>query len=340
VQPQPTIYDVARQAGVAASTVSRAFSNPGRVSDATRARVLAVAEELGYVPNPHARALPSGEHRTVAMVLSDITNPHFFELIRGAEQRAKAAGTTLVIVNGEESPRIELDQIRGLAPSVDGFVLASSRLPDQELLALAERHRIVLLNRELQGLSGVSLDTASGCRQILEHLASLGHEGLTYCAGPPSSWMGAARWAALSAGAEEHGLTARRVGPYTPTVASGGAAADGALRSDITALIAHNDLLAIGIMRRLAQRGIKVPDDISVIGFDDIFAAGFVHPTLTTLGGPGAHAGRLAVELLIDQLAGRTHRGTQEDGGASQIRLPTGLVLRESSGSAPGLLGA
>ena len=185
-----------------------------------------------------------------------------------------------------------MEQIQGLSRSVDGFVLAASRLADQDLRDVAERHQVVLLNRELEGLSSVTLDTASGCRQILAHLASLGHEELTFCAGPPVSWMGAARWAALCSGAEEHGLRVRRVGPYTPTVANGGAAADGALRAGTTALVAHNDLLGIGIMRRLAQRGVRVPEDVSVIGFDNIFAAEFVHPGLTTLGGPGADAGR------------------------------------------------
>lgn len=328
---QPTIYDVAERAGVAASTVSRALTRPGRVSEATRERVLAAASELGYAANPRRRSASHSRHRTVAMVLSDITNPHFFELIRGAEQRAKAAGTTLVIVNAEESPRIELGQVRGLLESVDGFVLAASRLHDQELQELASQHRVVLLNRELPGLTSVCLDTASGCRQILEHLGSLGHEGFTYCAGPPGSWMGAARWSALSAGAEEQGLAARRVGPYTPTVANGGAAADGALRADTTALVAHNDLLAIGIMQRLHSRGVRVPEDISVIGFDDMFAAAFVHPTLSTLGGPGAHAGRLAIELLLDQLGEAHHHSSTP--GPHQLRLPTNLVLRESSGA-------
>ncbi|GAA1737217.1 LacI family DNA-binding transcriptional regulator [Isoptericola hypogeus] len=326
---EPTIYDVARAAGVAPSTVSRAFTKPARVNAATRVRVLAAAAEVGYRHSPQNRSLPGGRHRTVAMVLSDITNPHFFELIRGAEQRVKAADATLVIVNGEESERIEENQIHDLAPGVDGFVLASSRLRDEALREVARRHRVVLLNREVTGLTSVALDTTSGCRQILQHLASLGHRSLVYCAGPPGSWMGAARWSALSAGAEEHGMTAHRVGPYTPTVANGGVAADGALRTGATALVAHNDLLAIGVLRRLAQRGIGVPADVSVVGFDDIFAAEFVHPSLTTLGGPGAHAGRLAVELLIDQFAGRA--GAEDE----QIRLPTELVLRESSGPAP-----
>lgn len=332
---QPTIYDVARAAGVAPSTVSRAFGRPERVGSATRERVLAAAEELGYVPNPHARALQTGRHKTIAMVISDIANPHFFELIRGAEQRAKAAESTLVIVNAEESPTIERDQVHGLTRSVDGFILAASRLPDHDLRNLATKHRVVLVDREIDPLPSVAMDTGDGCRQILEHLASLGHREFTYCAGPPGSWMGAARWSALSRGAEEHGLRARRIGPYTPTVANGANAADSALRSRPTALVAHNDLLAIGIMRRLADRGVRVPEDVSVIGFDDIFAAELTTPPLTTLGGPDAHAGRLAVELLLEQLKSSPgHHAPGGEDGAHRRRLPTGLVLRGSSGAA------
>ncbi|MGJ9423402.1 LacI family DNA-binding transcriptional regulator [Aeromicrobium sp. CF3.5] len=327
---QSTIYDVAERAGVATSTVSRAFGVPGRVSERTRQRILAAAKEIGYVPNPHASALQSGRKRTIAMVVADITNPHFFELIRGAEQRAKAAGHTMVLVNAEESPRIEIEQVRGLVRQVDGFVLASSRLSDQDLLGLAADHEIVLLSRELPGLTSVTLDMGSGCRQILEHLVSLGHTELTYCAGPTNSWMGAARWSALRAGAEEQGIRVHRVGPYTPTVASGGAAADAALRAGTTALVAHNDLLAIGVMRRLAARGVRVPDDVSVLGFDDMFAADVVTPALTTLGGPFAGAGRLAVELLLGKLS--ADRGADNP---EQTRLPTELMLRQSSGVAP-----
>jgi DNA-binding LacI/PurR family transcriptional regulator len=333
---KPTIYDVAVRADVAPSTVSRAFKVPGRVNEATRQRILEAAAELGYSPSTLTGPLAAGRHRTIAMVLSDITNPHFFELIRGAEQRAKAARHTLVLVNAEESPRIELEQVEGLAPTVDGFVLASSRLTDQVLQDLADRHRVVLLNRELEGLSSVTLDTASGCRQILEHLASLGHQGFTYCAGPPGSWMGATRWAALRGEAEAYGLTARRIGPYSPTVAAGGAAADAALRVDTTALVAHNDLLAFGIMRRLAARSVRVPEDVSLVGFDNIFAADLVQPPLTTLGGPNSDAGRRAIEILLASLDRRAAAsGEHVAPTGERVLLPTELVLRQSSGPAP-----
>ena len=325
--PDPTIYDVAKAAGVATSTVSRAFSNPQRVGETTRAHVLAVAARLGYRPNPHARALLSGRHHTIAMVVSDITNPHYFELIRGAEMRAKASEYTLVLVNAEESPRIEYDQIQRLVPSVDGFVLAASRLPDENLRQLTAQRPVVLMSRELPGLASVVLDHHRGCRQVVEHLASLGHRHLVYLAGPENSWMAATRWAALRAASEDLGIRAQRVGPFVPRVSQGGAAADGALNTGATAFVAHNDLLAIGMIQRLAERSVQVPEQVSVVGFDDIFAADLCTPSLTTLGGSHAEVGRAAVELLLESVTpGR------RTAPPPQVVLPTDLVLRRSSG--------
>ena len=253
----PTIYDVAAAAGVATSTVSRAFSHPGRVAAATRERVLAVATELGYRPNPHARALLSGRHHTVAMVVSDITNPHYFELIRGAEMRAKASEYTLVLVNAEESPRIEYDQIQRLVPAVDGFVLAASRLPDENLLQIAAQRPVVLMSRELPGLPSVVLDHVEGCRQIVEHLASLGHRGSSTWPVRANSWMAATRWAALQRRPRRSsGSSARRIGPFTPKVARAARPPTRPCNAGATAVVAHNDLLAIGVMQRLrAARG-------------------------------------------------------------------------------------
>ncbi len=324
----PTIYDVARAAGVATSTVSRAFTNPGRVGEATRTRVLETARELGYEPNPHARALTSNRTQTIAMVVSDITNPHFFELIRGAEMRARAADYTLVLVNAEESPRVELEQIRRLSRSVDGFLLAASRQPDESLVELAATRPVVLLNRRAREIPSVVAEHTEGCRQIVAHLASLGHTSLVYLAGPRNSWMAGSRWAAIRSAAAELGVAARRSGPYAPTVSSGGAAADAAIGTGSGAIIAHNDLLAIGVLRRLAQRGVRVPADVSVVGFDDIFAAELCTPALTTLGGPYERVGRSAVEILLDSLATRRDRRR-----GPQVALPSQLIIRDSTGT-------
>jgi len=327
---RPTIYDIAKEAGVATSTVSRAFSNPDRVNESTREHVLEVARRLGYRANPLARSLPSGRTRTIAMLVSDITNPHYFEMIRGAERRAKAAGLTLVLVNTEESAQTERNQIEQLSRAVDGFIVASSRMGDDTLTMLAREHNLALISRQLDGLPSAVVDHEEGSRQIVEHLASHGHRSLVYLAGPRSSWIGAQRWHAVCAAAKRLGITIERLGPFNPTVSSGGAAADAALGVGATGVIAHNDLLAIGVMRRFADRDIEVPQDVSVVGFDDIFAAELCHPALTTLGGPHEDAGRYAVELLMESAS-----ATTDPAEPRNIVLPSHLVIRQSTGDAP-----
>ena len=326
----PTIYDVAREAGVAASTVSRAFNNPNRVRVSTRDHILSVARRLGYQHNPHARTLLSGRTHAIGMVVSDITNPHYFELIRGAEMRAKASKYTLVLVNAEESPRIEYDHIRRLAQSVDGFVLAASRLPDENILEFAGMRPLVLMNRELAGLPSVIVDYAEGCHRIVQHLASLGHESIVYLAGPRNSWTAQQRWNSIRHACDKIGLKAERIGYFIPTVASGIAAADAALHTDATAVIAHNDLLAIGAVRRLTERGVSVPADLSVVGFDNIFAADLCSPALTTLGGAHAEVGGAAVELLLD----KTRVIGPPSGAVPRLVLPSWLHVRASTGPA------
>jgi LacI family transcriptional regulator len=235
-----------------------------------------------------------------------------------------------VLVNAEESPRIEYDHIRRLAQSVDGFVLAASRLPDENILEFAGMRPLVLMNRELPGLPSVIVDFAEGCRQIVHHLASLGHESVVYLAGPRNSWTAQQRWISIRTACEHIGVNAQRIGHFTPTVAGGLAAAEAALHSDSTAVIAHNDLLAIGVLRRLAERGVTVPDDVSVVGFDNIFAAELCTPALTTLGGAHSDVGRAAVELLLD----KTRIIGPPDDAVHRLVLPSWLHVRESTGPA------
>ncbi|MBE2999742.1 LacI family DNA-binding transcriptional regulator [Nocardiopsis sp. HNM0947] len=325
-----TIYDVAREAGVAASTVSRAFSNPRRVNAVTRGHVHAAAERLGYRPSPLASALQSGRTATIAMLVPDITNPHFFGAIRGAEGRARQADLTFILSNTEESAAKEQDQIERLSRSVDGFVLAASRLPGGAVADLARDHNLALVNREVEGIPSAVVDNDSGSGQIVDHLASLGHRSLVYLSGPEQSWSAGRRWNALRSAASEHGMAAERLGPFPPMTDAGGAAADAALARDATALVAHNDLLAIGVLKRLAERGVAVPEEASVVGYDDIFGADLCVPALTTLAGPGDRAGRAAVELL---LRGGSRSGTLTD--PHRVVLPSHLVIRESTGPAP-----
>ena len=320
-----TLHDVAREAGVAVSTVSRALSDPERVNVTTREHVQAIARELGYRPNRLAQALPTGRTGMVAVLVPDITNPHNFGLVRGAEAQARAAGSTLIIADTQGGPELESAHLDRLGSSVDGFLLASSRLPDGELRALAERSPVVLFNRRVDGLASLVTDSADGSRQIVEHLLALGHRSLAYLAGPSAAWSDGERWRALSGHAEAAGARIVRCGPFPPTLDGGPAAADVGLATGATALIAFNDLLAIGVLRRLAERGVEVPGRLSVVGYDDIFGSDFCSPPLTTVAGPVDEAGRALVDVL---LAGREPVPT--------ITLPTHLRVRTSTGPAPG----
>jgi DNA-binding LacI/PurR family transcriptional regulator len=319
-----TLHDVAREAGVAVSTASRALSDPQRVNARTREHVRTVARELGYRPNRLAQALPTGRTRMLAVLVPDITNPHHFGLVRGAEAQARAAGSTLVIADTQGGPELETAHLERLGSSVDGFLLASSRLPDAELATLADRSPVVLFNRRAEGLASLVTDSADGSRQIVEHLVALGHRSLAYLAGPSAAWSDAERWRALSQHAGAAGARIVRCGPFAPTLDGGPAAADVGLATGATALVAFNDLLAIGVLRRLGERGIAVPGQVSVVGYDDIFGSDFCSPPLTTLAGPVDEAGRALVDLLQARRV-----------PAPEITLPTHLRVRASTGPAP-----
>jgi DNA-binding LacI/PurR family transcriptional regulator len=320
-----TLADVADEAGVAVSTASRALSNPDRVSAPTRNHVQSVAMRLGYRHNRMAAPPETGRTPMLALLVADVTNPHNFGLIRGAEAQAGAAGDTLIIGNTQESPEFERAHAERLDSAVAGFVLAGSRLPDDELLELAEQRPVVLFNRQVAGLPSVVSDSADAGRQIIDHLAALGHRSLTYLGGPANAWVDGERSRALSDFAERAGITVMRRGPFAPTLEAGSAAADIGLASGTTALVAFNDLLAIGVLQRLQHLGIDVPGDVSVVGFDDIFGSDFCRPPLSTVTAPVEQAGRTLIDLLL---------GAREDRRAARIVLPTVLRVRDSTGPA------
>ncbi|WP_248763292.1 LacI family DNA-binding transcriptional regulator [Pseudarthrobacter sp. SSS035] len=325
----PTIKDVAALSGVATSTVSRALSQPGRVNWATRERVEAAAAELGYVPTSVGRARSSVRTGFVALLVPDINNGFFLDLIRGTQRQLRASGFTQLLVDTEEDNDLEenyLDQMRG---SVDGFILAASRLDDDKLAQAAARVPIVTINRTSPGVPTVLIDTARGVQQAVEHLFSLGHRDIAYMAGPVASWSDGRRWTALQETADTLGISIRRLGPYYPSQRSGAAAADAALNSGATACIAFNDLVAIGMLVRLKERGVDVPGELSVIGCDDVFGADFCNPPLTTLTAPIEQAGRVATDMLLSRLRPSTVSPRM------QVELPTHLTIRASTGAAP-----
>lgn len=322
-----TIHDVAALSGVAASTVSRALSTPARVNFRTRARIEAAAAQLKYVPNAQAKALSSGKTKAVAVLVADITNPFYFDIIRGTQLQLKAAGYTQLLVDTEESDEVEVNTIEQLLQTADGVILTASRLSDAALAEAAAKMPLVTINRDVPGVPSVVLDTPTATNQALDHLISLGHTRIAYLGGPTTSNSNIRRWAALSAAAEERGVSVVNLGPFAPRTHSGAAAADALVHSGATAGIAFNDLMAIGMLQRLAARGVKVPADISIVGCDDIFGADFCSPPLTTVTAPVEQAGRVAVTMLLSQI--EPGLGTLP---RSHSVLPTHLTIRNSTG--------
>ncbi|WP_396909223.1 LacI family DNA-binding transcriptional regulator [Mycolicibacterium sp.] len=312
-----TLQDVAREADVAVSTVSRALSNPDRVSRPMRERIQEVAKRLGYTSG----RLPVRES-LLALMVSGIGNPYNAQLIRGVESQARAAGSALILGDIADGPEVESAHLERLADrGLDGLILASSVLPEADLHALGTE--VALFNREVTGVPGVVTDARDGSRQIVEHLAALGHRHLAYLSGPSALWSDNERWQGLAENASRLGVEITRLGPFLPTLDQGTPAADVGLGSGATALVAFNDLLAIGMLQRLRRRNVDVPGAVSVVGYDDIFGADFCQPSLTTVHTDAEHAGRTLVDLVLGRIATRLD---------APIVIPSRLVVRESTG--------
>jgi DNA-binding LacI/PurR family transcriptional regulator len=323
-QGEVTLQDLATECGVAVSTVSRALTRPDRVSESTRARIVAAAERLGYEPSVAGRALSSGRTQTIGLMVPDVTNPYFFGIIRGTQSQLRAAGYAHVLVDTEESAALEEESLRRLRRSCDGVILAASRLGAEEIAAWDRVLPLVLLNRSVEGVASVEVDSPDGARQALDHLVSLGHRRIAYVRGPAGSGPDRHRREVLGATAPRYGADLVVTDPFAPTSASGPAAADTVLRLGATACIVFNDLMAISMLRRFADRGVDVPGAMSVVGCDDIFGADFCNPPLTTVTVPTERPARTAAALLLDRL--RTGRRI-----SPERPLPAHLTIRESS---------
>lgn len=322
-----TIYDIARLTGVNPSTVSRALSRPGRVSAKTEEKIQNAARLLNYRVNPLARALPTGRTNTIALIVADITNPMYFNIVRGAESAAARSNYTLVFAESAESAETELIAAHRLMPSVDGFILAISRLPDEQIQELATHKPVAVINREVPRVPSVVADIDRGVGEAVRHLAALGHTNIAFVAGPELSWMSRHRWVSIQERCEWCNIEARNVGSQAPTVEGGRRAAASVRDSGVTAVIAFNDLIAIGLMQELASAGISVPDDVSIIGFDNIFGSDFTTPALTTIGSPLSESGGYAVRSILKELG---VVGSEAEGQS----LTTELVVRGSTGKA------
>jgi LacI family transcriptional regulator len=304
VQRSPTIYDVAKAAEVAASTVSRAFSRPGRVNPRTVKRILAAARDVGYRPEApygrNGRSTPS-----LAVVATDITNPFYSDIIRGAHEAAGEAGYAIQLSHTSQDAQFERDWNGRELDTVGGVLLTGSRMSHDAIRMLAQHKPLVLLNRRVPEVPAVISDNARGMRRAIEHLAELGHQTVTYVAGPEASWADGTRWIALTEACKELNVRFRRVGPCNaPTVRAGFETAQEVLAQRCTAVIAFNDVMAIGVIKGMRRAGVSVPDDVSVIGFDNVPLTEIVDPELTTVAAPLRAMGIVGVKNLIAAIGG------------------------------------
>jgi LacI family transcriptional regulator, galactose operon repressor len=326
-----TINDVARAAGVSASTVSRALSLPDKVDPATRERILRVAEHLGYQPNRAARGLITGRTGNLGLILPDLANPHFPSLVKTIQHHAHRADYQLLMMDTDEDPSVELSLVRSLAKQVDGVILCSPRMRPADLREAAALGPTVLVNRRAPYVAAVIFDHVDGMRQILAHLADLGHRDIGYAGGPRSSWSNQERLRGLREVSAQLDLHLVELGHFHPTFEGGRVAVEGTLLSGVTAVVAYNDLVAVGLCRALAERGVEVPTDLSVVGIDNITLAGMVQPALTTLALPTDTAGRAAVDMIVKLLTDLTITAT----GTPRVDVPAELLVRDST-SRPG----
>jgi LacI family transcriptional regulator len=310
-----TIRDVAHASGVHVSTVSRTFSAPHMVNAETRTRVLSVAERLGYRPNRAARSLTTGRTGNLGLIVADLANPFFPPLIKAAQATARGQDYHLFVADTDEDPAEEQDLVMAFSKQVDGIVLCSPRLSNKALGKLAETIPFVLVNRRLRGVPTVVMDVASGARAAMDHLAGLGHRRVALAAGPAGSWTSGEMRRAVT---DAPGLETLVIGPNAPTEEGGLAVAAQVAAAGVTGVLAYNDLVAIGLIAGLEERGVSVPGDVSVIGIDDSITGRMHRPKLTTVAMPTADAGRLAVDLIIKSMSAATV-------------LETHLVVREST---------
>jgi LacI family transcriptional regulator len=307
--------------------VSRAFSRPGMLSPETVARVMAVAAQLDYAPNQVARALSTGRYGNIALIVPDVANPFFPPLIRAAEARADAAGLCVFLGDSDEDPAREDRLSAKLAAQVDGIILASSRQAEDAVRALRHRRPLVLVNRDIDGLDRVLIDSAPGVDAAVRHLHQLGHQRIAYVGGPRASWSNQQRRAAVLQTAEDLGIVAIEVAAERPSYEGGMAAAQAVLSARTTAAIAFDDLVAQGLLAGLAGLGIEVPTALSVIGCDDVLGAR-TYPPLTTISCRSNDAGRVAVEMLLAQIEAGSSSGTAQ-------RLGTELIVRATTAKPP-----
>lgn len=323
-----TIHDIASAAGVSPSTVSRALSADGVVSQKTRDRVRDAATRLGYHPNRSAQGLITGRSRNIGLVVPDLRDPFFADVAKGAQARARMVDHEVFISDSDDDEALEMEAVAMLGRGVDGFLLCSPRSPDAAIARRCAPRTTVLLHRQIQGFASVTADVAGGMRQAIDHLRALGHRRIATVSGVHGLWSGQQGDAGLQQALSAYDLEQVALWGAPSQFDGGIAAADMLLGSGASAIITPTDIVALGVLSRLADRGVSVPNEISVVGVGDVMLAAMSTPQLTSVALPKARAAHVGVELLLRMLQDVTLE-------PEQIVLPAQLMVRGSTGVAP-----
>lgn len=330
-----TIKDIARKAGVSPQTVSRAINDKSEIRPETRARVLRIAEQLGYQPNRVARSLATQRTQNVGLVVPDVANPFFASVARGIQDTAHQNQYNVFLCNTDENVEREQSAILSLeAQRVDGILLCSSRLPEADLLQLADRYQpLVLVNRSIPHpqTGCVLVDDARAMQEAVQYLIDLGHRRIGLLAGPSKSHSGQQRVQGYHRAMRAAGLAApaRWQIHCSPQVDGGQAAAHKLLERapELTVLVAYNDLVAVGALRACAELELQVPKDCAILGCDDVLLAALVSPPLTTIHIPTYKLGQTAMGLLLEMMVSQA---AQPQNPPTPITISPKLIVRDS----------
>ncbi len=327
----PTVHDVAKRADVAPITVSRVINNSGYVSQATRKRVEAAVKELGYIPNTLARGLRSKRTNTLALVVTDITNPYFTLMARGVEDVAGDSGYTVIYSNTDESEAKEEKYANILAQrQVDGVLLVPAGGNEKTIKFLVSNGiSVVVLDRRVPGvyIDFVRSDSEEGAYHLTNLLIRLGHKRIAFITGPNGVSTSADRLAGYRRALTGAGFKNEIVYYGLYNQQSGNELTKQAMAQSPkpTAIFGANNFIMIGIIKALRDLNIYVPENVSVVGFDDLPESMLVKPFLTVARQPAYEMGRLATELLLKRISGELEE-------YQELILPTEIVERESSG--------
>lgn len=326
---RPTLHDVAARAGVSKSLVSLALQGSPKVAPASREAILAAADELGYRPNRTASSLVRQRTHTIGVHILDLHNPVFAEILDGVQEGVRSHDYSTLLVTGNADPATERTEITRLLESrVEGLVLIAHRLSDEDLAAIAREVPTVVVTWRTDGIAGldsVAGDDLAGARLAVEHLVELGHARIVHVSGGDNR-IARERRAGYERAMADHGLESLVV-EAAFSEQGGYAGAGTAVDAGATALVVANDLAAIGALAALRARGLSVPGDVAVVGYDGMRLLDSLD--LTTVAQPLADMGRMAAELLMDRIG-------NPDRPSTHRLVDTRLVVRGSSGPAPG----